>query len=109
MISYSYLINEFLDYIKGKNVIEALTLAQHEVYDAEQKTIGGRKGAPAARDAGCDKYASDIKKFIFFLSNGVKPYGVTDEVFTMFLQTAETLVNIDKDRLKKIRDGMGNP
>lgn len=88
--------------------MEALALAQHEVYAAEQKTTGGRKEAPAARSAGCDRYASDIKGFIFFLSNGVKPYGVSGEVFMMFLQTAGTLVNIDKDRLKKIRDGMGN-
>ena len=108
MISFLYSINEFLENITGKSVQEAIALAQQEIYAAEQKTTGGRKGAPAARAAGCDRYTSDIKGFIFFLSNGIKPYGVSNEVFMLFLQTAGTLVGIDKDRLKKIRDGLGN-
>ena len=101
MISYSYSIGEFLDSIAGKNVRKALALAQQEVYDAERNTTGGRRGAPAARADGCDRYASNIKGFIFFLSNEVKPAVISDELFAAFIEAAETLTDIDKKRLQK--------
>lgn len=97
MISFSYSIDEFLDFLKGKSVIEVLAFAQEEAYEAEQKTSGGRKGAKAARTAGCDRYASDIKGFIFFLENRTKPNGVCDDLFQKFLRTARTLKGLKNE------------
>lgn len=84
MISARYSIHEFLDAVQGKSVFEAISMAQHECYEAEQMTRGGKRGAPAARAAGCDRYAADLKGFIFFLSNGVQPAGIDNGTFISF-------------------------
>lgn len=105
MISYKYSINEFLHFVEGKTVVEAILLAQQEAGSAEAITRGGRRGAPAARAAGCDSYAADLKGFIFFLSNGIKPAGVYDGTYHSFISTAHKLVGIDEERLCKLESG----
>lgn len=102
MISTSYSIYEFLDTVRGKNAVEAIAMAQQESYEAELLTSGGRRGAPAARAAGCDRYSSDLKGFIFFLSNGVKPAGVADGVYRSFISTAKELKGIKMEALEKL-------
>lgn len=37
MISFSYSINEFLEHINEKRILETIAFAQQEVYAAEQK------------------------------------------------------------------------
>ena len=96
MISARYSIHEFLDAVQGKSVFEAISMAQHECYEAEQMTRGGKRGAPAARAAGCDRYAADLKGFIFFLSNGVQPAGIDNGTF----------ISLNKTRY--VKNGHGN-
>jgi len=104
MISTEYSIFEFLNFIKGKSWIVAMSSAQHEVTIAEGLTRSGKRGAPAARVAGCDSYAADLKGFIFFLSSYVKPDGISFGLFMSYLEVAKTLTGIDKEQLKKLNE-----
>ena len=87
-----YDICEFIERIKDKNYPEIILEAQDEVYRAENGSFGV-KGAVAKRNSGSIEYASDLKGLIFFLGNGIKPFGVSDSVFYSFKPICENLVN----------------
>ena len=102
MNSNSYSIMDFLDGVKGEYVPDAIYLARKETDEAERCTTGGRRGAPKARLNGCDKYAIELKSFIFFLENGIKPQDVSEYVFQSFMSTARTLKGINLDALDMV-------
>jgi len=87
-----YDIHEFIDKVKDKNLFEIISEAQNEVSRAENGSFGV-KGAVAKRNSGALEYASDLKELIFFLGNGVKPFGISDSVFYSFKPICENLVN----------------
>lgn len=87
-----YDIREFIEKVKDKNYLEIMMDAQREAYGAEQGT-SGVKGAVKKREDGALKYADDLKGLIFFLGNGIKPFGVSDSVFHSFKPICENLVN----------------
>lgn len=93
MISHNYSINDFVNYVKEKELGEILFLAQQECYEAERKMSGGTRGAPKARQEGCPQYVSLLKGLIFFLGNAVKPGGVPDWEFQKYKPIVENLVN----------------
>ncbi len=90
MISPSYNINEFLAYLAGKTIFEAAA-AQNEVYEVEQLTRGGRRGAPKAREIGCNQYAELLKGLIYYFENNVHPYSVSGGDFLAFQNAATKL------------------
>lgn len=91
MISYNYRINEFLDAVKEKDFIEIIRLAEAEV-EAAEYGLSGVKGAKAKRASGAPEYAALLKGFLFFMKNGIKPYGVDDEYFQLFRPVVTNLV-----------------
>lgn len=91
MISPSYNINEFLASLTGKTTYEAVAAAQNEVYEAEQLTRGGRRGAPKARELGCNQYAEQLKGLIFYFENNVHPNGVSNGDYLAFQNAATKL------------------
>lgn len=92
MISFSYNFKEFIYAVKEKDVTEIISIAQHECYEAEQKIRGGMRGAPKAREEGCPQYVNLLKGLNFFLTNGIKPGGVSELEFHSFKPIVESLV-----------------
>jgi hypothetical protein len=89
---FPYDINKFIERIKDMDYVQILTEAQQEVYRAESGT-SGVKGAVKKRESGALGYAADIKGLIFFLSSGIKPFGVSDYIFYSFKPIIQNLVN----------------
>lgn len=92
MVSISYNFFEFVNYAKDKNILEIISLAQNECYEAEKRIKGGTRGAPRAREEGCPQYVNLLKGLIFFLANGVKPGGVNAWDLIKFKPIVESLV-----------------
>jgi len=97
MISYKYDIHEFLESIKGKYAMEAILLAQQESYEASCLTRGGRRGAPRAREMGCDRYENELGALIWFLNNAAKPSSIFDNLFQSYVATALTLTGYKQE------------
>jgi len=86
-----YDICQFIEKIKDNDWHKIIAEAQEEAYRAEQGT-SGVKGAVKKREAGALDYANDLKGLIFFLGNGIKPFGVSDSVFHSFKPICKNLV-----------------
>jgi len=93
-----YDINKFIERVKDKDHLAIIAEAQQSVYAAESGT-SAVKGAVKKREAGALEYAADMKGLIFFLGNGIKPFGVSDHVFQSFKPIVQSLV--DRKQLKK--------
>lgn len=59
MISPSFDLHEFVDTVKDKDYLEIISVAQREVYLAEQCSFGV-KGAVRNRDKGSTCYAANL-------------------------------------------------
>jgi len=92
MISSRYRINEFIEVVKDKNFIEIVRLGEQEVTFAERRMAPNVKGCVKARQEG-GHYVAVLKGFLFFMKNGIKPYGVHDEDFQLFRPICENLVH----------------
>src|SRR5260370_31232661 len=75
MISSSFDLLEFVDAVKDKGRLEIISVAQREVYLAEQRSFGV-KGAVRNRANGSTRYAANLKGLIFLLTQEVTPSGV---------------------------------
>lgn len=90
MISPSFSIKEFLDAMVGKDWEGIITAADYECGVAEQRSRGKR--GKEAKEMGSMRYAASLKSFLFFIRFGVKPFGVSDREFAMYLPVCEALV-----------------
>ena len=91
MISDTYDFQEFLDAMVGKDYREILVAADRECAAAESRSYGVN-GAPRARKMGSTDYARSLKSFLFFLQNGVRPAGASDQEFAKYRPICEALV-----------------
>ncbi len=91
MISPSFEAQQFFEAILDKNLPEIFLLSQQEVRMAEARSSRARS-AVTAREQGSGEYIATLKGFLFFLSQGRKPYGIPDEDFAMFRPVCERLV-----------------
>lgn len=87
-----YDIQTFIRRNEDKDLLEMIDAANREVIAAEAGSVGV-KGAIAKREAGSLKYAGDLKELLFFLRNGIKPFGAGDSLFCSFKPLCEKLVN----------------
>jgi hypothetical protein len=91
VISSSYDFKQFLDSIKDKNYDEIIHLAEQEIYYLEP-LLARVKGSVERRRRGGGKYVAQLEQFLFFMKNGIKPGGVSDEDFLLFRPVCENLV-----------------
>ena len=103
MISWKYDINDLFCYIRNTRVKFLVDVLRKEIYCAEQQIQGGRKGSVQARLQGCEEYVNYLKGFVFFLKNAIVPTTVPRKIFCYFLETLETMPDINIEQLEKIK------
>lgn len=91
MISERYDIEVFLTEMIGKDFIEIKDVANAECATAEARSYSVR-GAPEARKLGSTKYASRIKKFLYFMNYGTLPDHLSDRELRLYKLITESLV-----------------
>jgi hypothetical protein len=91
MISNNYDIKEFLEAMLGKDFNEIFILAEQEAFDAEIRSFNV-KNAPKTREKGSVTYSRKVGNFLFFLRQGIRPSGASDEEFSLYRPICEDLV-----------------
>jgi|SRR6185369_3946233 len=91
MISERYDIIEFLTEMIGKDYHEIRDVADGECATAEARSYSVR-GAPKARKLGSTKYASAIKKLLYFMNYGTLPDHLSDRELRLYKLITESLV-----------------
>ena len=91
MSSYDYSFTKFIDAIKDKDFFEIVKLGEQEASNVERTLTSGRKGVVEARKR-CGNYLALLGEFLFFMKNGIKPYGVYEENFQLYRPVCENLV-----------------
>src|ERR1051326_9305849 len=91
MISERYDIEEFLTAMIGKDWHEIIPAADAECRTAEARSYSVR-GAPKARKLGSTRYASGIKKLLYFMNYGTLPDHLSDRELRLYKLVAESLV-----------------
>jgi hypothetical protein len=81
----------FLESIRDCDLNSTIREADREAVRYEYRTGGRSRGSRDARE-GQIRYAEQLKGLIFFLRFGIKPNGVSDEVFQLFRPLCEALV-----------------
>ena len=100
MISRTYNIQEFIDYVKDRDLLEIKELGDRE-YDSAINTRS--QGERKDRMSCFLKYAEHISGLLFFINCGVKPAGIPNNIFLKFRPIFENLVT-KKQMLPSILD-----
>ena len=90
-MSSSYNISEFLKQIENMDYPEIMNYAEGVARRIEGLSFKV-KGAVKARELGSMKYVQQIKQFLFFMGNGIKPFGVDEHIFQLYRPVCEKLV-----------------
>ncbi len=91
MISERYDIAEFLTEMIGTDWHEIIPAAEAECATAEAQSYSVR-GAPKARKLGSTRYASDIKRLLYFMRYGTLPDHLSDREVRIYKLITESLV-----------------
>jgi hypothetical protein len=91
MISERYDIEEFLTAMIGKDWYEIIPAGNGECATAEARSYSVR-GAPKARKLGSTKYASAVKKFLYFMNYGTLPDHLSDRELRLYRLITDSLV-----------------
>jgi hypothetical protein len=83
MISSSYNFYEFIEFIKDKEYLDIIYLAEREATEAERRLYHPRKTEEAVKK-GVKLYAETLEGLIFFLRYGIKPRGLRDSDVELF-------------------------
>jgi hypothetical protein len=82
--------SDFINSIINKNYHEMIQAAENEAYRVE-KISYGVKGCVENRRAGSTRYVDELKKFLFFMRQGMIPSGSEQHVW-QYKRVAEKLV-----------------
>ena len=90
MLSDSCSFEEFIENVQATDLLELMYLTEKEATDAERCLY--RMGVSPPRRESCGvRYAEILKNFLFYMRYGIRPRGVSDEIFETYRQTCEQL------------------
>jgi hypothetical protein len=90
MISSALRFEEFIGTVADKDYLDTIFLAEQEATKAERFYYSSQNRNEPAKKR-CKEYACILKNFIYFLRYGVKPWGINEESWRMFLSVCESL------------------
>jgi hypothetical protein len=93
MISNKFNFQEFLSAIANKDYHELVAAASSEAAEAERCSSSSYgKGVRKNRELGSGLYCRRVSEFAFFMKHGIKPGGVDECDFKLYLPICENLV-----------------
>lgn len=101
MISWGYDINEFLEYLKGKNLLNAIFDTQQELGETYQ--FIQRRNIDKLRHQKAVKYDTELRGLAYFLNYAVHPAGISDGLFYSFVKTVFTFDNMNTEPFEKFK------
>jgi hypothetical protein len=97
MAAERYSIERFVRWVTGRGYLEVIDEADRECGQADEDARRGayakNKAQTASRREYAAQYAADLRGLLFYLCQGVKPHGVSDETFQSFRPIFESLVS----------------
>ncbi len=87
----AYNFDEFLDKVKDMRLMEIISFGSREGTKADRASHG--RGGKLAREAGSLEYVQQVGKLLFFLQNGQRAGGTSNEEFEKYKLIVEALVN----------------
>ncbi|MCX5634029.1 MAG: hypothetical protein NTW93_10215 [Phycisphaerae bacterium] len=93
-------IYDFYDFIHRMSELDYENILEQAVYEGSKvdRSLYKVKGCVERCKMGGAEYVRQIGGFVFFMRNGQKPAGVSDEDFQMYYPVVKSLV--DKGQLK---------
>lgn len=91
-----YDIYKFLDKIKNKNIHDIIEYGVEEIHKTKRDSYN-IKGASKNRELGSVEYATELKAFLFFITDKIKPLGIDESLFQSFKPICKNLV--EKEQL----------
>ena len=86
-----YNFEDFIDKVKDMDYVDIMNYGDGEV--ARMESLPDSKpGAVIDRDMGSTNYTEQIKAFLFFMSKGIKPIGISEYDFKLYRIVVEYLV-----------------
>ena len=98
MNSDKYSFEKFLDTIKDEDLPKIQLLASKEAGRAERLSSSATRGIDNATKLRIGYYKKRVGEFAFFITHSIKPGGVDEEDFKLYLPICEILV--EKGQLK---------
>ena len=97
-MSKQFVFSYFIERIIDKSYNEMVDAAEIETHTTESIS-SGIKGCIENRKAGSPQYIQKLKKFLFFLKQGIIPHGA--DMFDISLYKKVTKVLVEKGDLKE--------
>lgn len=101
MVSWGYDIYGFLEYLKGKSLLNAIIDTQQELGETHQ--FLQQRRIDKLRHQKAFNYDVELRGFAYFLGNAVHPAGISDGLFFSFVKTVFTFENSNLESFVKFK------
>ncbi len=90
MLSDSCSFEEFIENVQADDLMELMYLTEKEATEAERRLFRPRV-SPLCKEKCGIHYAETLKNFLFYMRYGIRPAGISDEIFKAYRRACDGL------------------